>query len=120
MILEVYQAEADKLQGNFKFINTQSSDYEDIIFKFTPDLIISDINMPNVNIVDFYKKFSQMKSLDSQTGKVKKTKILFFTGDIGSETSKNLLKLGAHGVFDKGDIVSDLSSILAVHGLRLK
>jgi DNA-binding NarL/FixJ family response regulator len=76
--------------------------------------------MPNINIVDFYKKFSQIKFLDTQSGKVKKTKMIFFSGDPDSETSKKLLQLGAHGVFSKGDIISDLSSLLVIHGLKLK
>jgi CheY-like chemotaxis protein len=120
LILDLYQVEVEKMNGQFKFINPSFGDYEDTIFKFTPDLIISDINMPNINIVDFYKKFSQMKFLDTQSGKVKKTKMIFFSGDPESETSKKLLQLGAHGVFNKGDIISDLSSLLVIHGLKLK
>lgn len=95
-IISLYQiAFEDLKQVQVRFI-TKELDFIKQIEEFRPDLVISDVHLPNINVTSILKKY--LNSSD----------FIFITGDTESSMSKTLLKEGAVAIWDKAEIVSGL------------
>lgn len=100
MILEMYKVESEKSGAEFLYLDANSDFFIDELLKFKADLIISDVQMPKVDIIDFAKNF------------LTESKMIFFTGDSQSDICKKLLKLGALAIYEKADIMTRIHEIL--------
>ncbi len=111
-LLELYQAVIEgKTQCQLYFLNPKEQSLKNIL-KFLPDLIVSDINMPGINVLELMD--------DPYANSNKLTKFVFLTGDIENPICHQLLAKGALGIFDKANIIESLLSDLARIGVELR
>lgn len=76
------------------YSKTTKSDPMENLLNFSPELIICDVNIPGINITEFFRKFRA-------NPKFKNVKAVFLTADVDTKLSKELIDLGAEVVFDK-------------------
>ena len=88
-----------------------SADYLNTIRDFSPDLIVSDINMPNINVLDIMDYF--------YVGTEKKTKFIFLTGDVNNPICQQLSEKGALTILDKSVLLDDLLGHLSKIGVNI-
>ncbi len=99
-ILELYKMTFDSLDEVEKLYIDPDSNIKEELINFKPDLIISDVNMPNVEVLNLLKLFTD-KGRDS-------IDFIFITGDLSGPYCKKLLDSGAIAIFDKSSITEDL------------
>lgn len=99
-ILDLYKITFEDLNEIEKIFIVPNENIEDDLVKFKPDLIISDINMPNVDVVQLLESFLKKEEI--------RPDFIFITGDLNGEKSKKLLESGARAVFEKNIITFDL------------
>ncbi len=86
-------------------------DYLSQVLSYSPDLIVSDINMPGVNLLELIA--------DLKLVSLKKINYIFLTGDTEAEICQHLIKLGAMGIYDKTTILDNLLGYLTECGVTL-
>ncbi|OOM80414.1 HD domain-containing phosphohydrolase [Clostridium sp. BL-8] len=87
---------------------TSATQTMNFLSKFTPDLILLDINMPNIN---GYELFSTIKSID----RLKKIPIIFLTALNDIESELKCLRLGALDFISKPFVPELMLSRIRLH-----
>jgi DNA-binding NarL/FixJ family response regulator len=111
-ILDLYRMTFDDLDEVEKLYIDPESNIKEELIKFKPDLIISDVNMPNVEILNLLKLFTDKGSNSMD--------FIFVTGDSKSPYCKKLLEFGAKGILEKSSITSDLIEQCESLGYQIK
>ncbi len=111
-ILEIYKSILEDAVSCETYFISPSGDLVDNINKISPDLIVSDVNMPLVNIDELFADISLATN--------KKTKFIFITGDADTPLCQDLFKNGALAIFEKSSIINDLVDHLATFGVPVK
>jgi CheY-like chemotaxis protein len=95
-ILEIYKILAEDFKGIETHFMEPSTNWEARLIDFSPDLIISDVNMPHVNVLEFMNtKISHSKAPPY---------FIFYSGDTETSLCNSLLEAGALGVFSKDSL----------------
>lgn len=105
-ILALYQLVLGELKNvQVKYISSQVEFIREMK-NFRPELTISDVNMPNVNINGLLAQYKVQ------------SKFIFVTGDTTSTLCKQLSNEGALGVIDKADILEGLIAHIKKYGFE--
>ena len=102
-ILDLYKMMFDNLGVIEKKYINPSLEWENELKSFAPDLVVSDVNMPNVNIFDFLKNIKTHSENPD---------VVFVTGDTELPICQKIKNAGIVALCDKSDISNELTSLL--------